>query len=262
MASVDNEVLVSVDNHVCLVTINRPERRNARTPEVNYRMMEAVLEADNDPSIFLIAITGAGTAFSAGADLQAARDLNDKTGKRYRGPLHRPDRTIQEVILDAQKPVMAIVNGPAVAGGFELALACDLRVASESAFFQVPEAKRGRGAHFASVVLPQMIPTAIALEWLFTGRRVSVQEAERWGLVNRVAPPEKLMEVAMELANDVISSAPLSLQKMKVTARKTAGTPLHAGLRMDVGPNPYSSEDQIEGARAFLDKRQPVWTGR
>jgi len=133
-------------------------------------------------------------------------------------------------------------------------------VASETAFFQVPEAKRGRGAHFASVVLPQMIPTAIALEWLFTGRRVSVAEAERGTGESRCAP-EKLMEVALQLANDVISSAPLSLQKMKVTARKNGRHAVARRFAHGRRPNPYSSEDQIEARARSSTSVHPVLDG-
>jgi len=166
------------------------------------------------------------------------------------------------VMIDSKKPLLAIVNGPALAGGFELALACDLRVAADSVFFAVPEAKRGRGAHFASVVLPQIVPPAIAMEWLYTGRRIPIEEAARYGLLNRVVPADKLMGAAMELAADVVSSAPLSVQRMKLTYRKTHGMQLHSALRLDAGPDPYSSEDQKEGTRAFLEKRAPVWQGR
>ena len=258
----NNEVLISTENKVCLITINRPDVRNARDKATNLRMMDAIIDADHDPAISMIAITGAGDkAFCAGADLKAARSQFDVAG-HFRGPLDHPERTLMEVILDTRKPVMAIVNGPAIAGGFELALSCDLRVAADTAFFAVPEAKRGRGAHFASVVLPQIVPPAIAMEWLFTGRRVPVQEAERWGLINRVVPYAKLMDAAMELAADVISSAPLSLQKMKMTSRRAFGLPLHAGLRLDIGPNLYESEDQKEGVRAYLEKRKPDWKGR
>lgn len=260
--STEDELLISTKDHVCLLTMNRPEKRNARTRELNRRMMEAIIDADHNPDVFLIAITGAGDkAFSAGADLKAAIDHTD-SGKQYRGPLHQPERTVMETVIDAKKPVMAIVNGPAIAGGFELALSCDLRVVAENAFFAVPEAKRGRGAHFASVVLPQMVPMGIAMEWLFTGRRITVPEADRWGLCNRIAPYEKLMDTAQDLIDEVISSSPISLQKMKMTYRKAFGQGLHSGLRLDVGPDPYTSQDQIEGARAFLEKRQPVWTGR
>jgi enoyl-CoA hydratase/carnithine racemase len=262
MSGNDNEVLVTTRNRVCLVTINRPDRRNARDHATNLRMMNAIIDADHDPEVAMIAITGAGDkAFCSGADLRADSDKFD-TAKHIKGPVDHPERTLMEVILDTRKPVMAIINGPAVAGGFELMLACDIRVAADTAFFSLPEAKRGRGAHFASVVLPQFVPSAIALEWLFTGRRIPVEEAERWGLINRIVPFSKLIDAAMELAAEVISSAPLSLQKMKMTARRTAGMPLHAGLRLDVGPNLYETEDQKEGVRAYLEKRKPQWQGR
>ena len=165
-------------------------------------------------------------------------------------------------MLDSRKPSMAIINGPAIAGGCELALVCDLRIMSEDAHFGLPEAKRGMGAHFASVILPQMVPMAIAMEWLYTGRRITIDEVERWGLVNRVVPPAKLMDTAMELAGDIINSAPLSLQRMKQTFRKTYGMPLHAGIRLEAGPDPYSSEDRKEGARAYLERRPPIWKGK
>jgi enoyl-CoA hydratase len=257
----EDVLTIATTNKIRLLTLNRPERRNALSSALWKALRRAVLDAGRDPDVMLVAITGAGDAFCAGADLREAMEM-DQAGIPFRGPLHDPERTPYEIMFDCPKPIMAIINGPAMAGGFELALACDLRVAADTAFFGVTEAKRGMGAALASVLLPRMVPPAIAMEWLFTGRQVSLAEADRWGLLNRVVPRAQLMETAMELAADIVASAPLSLQRLKLTYRKTDGMPLHAGIRLDTGPDVYASEDRKEGARAFLERRAPRWQGK
>ena len=257
----DDILLVEDRGRVRLLTLNRPDVRNALNRDLNDRLVDAIIEADHDPDVYAIAITGAGTAFCSGADLKDARDLA-AAGKPFYGPLHNNRRSLMEVMIDSRKPTLAIINGPAMAGGFELALSCDLRVATEDAVFGVPEAKRARGAHFASVLLPVTVPPGIAMEWLYTGRRIGAVELERWGLLNRLVPRDELDAAVTALLDDIVSSAPLSLQRLKLTYRKTAGMPPHTAIRLDTGPDVYLSEDQKEGARAFLERREPQWQGR
>lgn len=243
------------------LTLNRPDRRNALNRALNDALVDALVEADHDDDVYAVAITGAGTTFCSGADLQDARELADQ-GKPFYGPLHNSRRSLFEVMIDTRKPTIAVVNGPAVAGGFELALSCDLRLVAETAFFAVPESRRGRGAHYASVALPHLVPQGIAMEWLYTGRRIPVAEATTWGLVNRSYAADALVEGAEEFLADLTTAAPLSLQRLKLTYRKTQGMDPHAAIRLDIGPDVYLSEDQKEGARAFLEKREPRWQGR
>ena len=257
MTNSSDILLIDIKDRICLLTLNRPDSRNALSSELRSAFCNALLDLDENPDISVIAITGAGSAFCAGADLKEV-----SAGKKHRGPLRREERSPYEVMIDCTKPLLAMVNGPAVAGGFELALACDMRVAADTAYFALPEARRSRGAHLASVLLPTMVPSGVAMEWLLTSRKVPVQEAERWGIVNRIVPADELMQAGMEIAGQIAQSAPLSVQRMKMTYRKTHGMPLHTGLRLDAGPDPYSSEDAKEGARAFLERRPPVWTGR
>jgi len=243
------------------LTLNRPERRNALNHALNEALAEALVAADHDPEVYAVAITGAGTTFCSGADLQDARDLAD-AGKPFYGPLHNSRRSLFEVMIDTRKPTVAVVNGPAVAGGFELALSCDLRLVADTAFFAVPESRRGRGAHYASVALPQLVPPGIAMEWLYTGRRIAIKEASTWGLVNRAFAADALRRGAEDFLDELTTAAPLSLQRLKLTFRRTQGMDPHAAIRLDIGPDVYLSEDQKEGARAFLEKREPRWQGR
>jgi enoyl-CoA hydratase len=257
-----DELLVRDDGHIRTLTLNRPERSNALSESLSRRLVVELFRAAEDRQVRVIVLTGAGErTFCGGADLKEIAE-GDRAGESYRPPMQRPERNVFEVVTETYKPTIAALNGHAVAGGFELALACDIRIASEHAMLGLPEAKRGMGANFGSVLLPKLIPMGIALEILFTGEYISAAEAARWGLVNRVVPQAEVAAATAALAEKIAANAPVSIRRMKEMALKGHALPLAAALRLDVGPNPYLSEDRQEGIRAYLERRPPQWQGR
>jgi enoyl-CoA hydratase len=250
-------------DHVAYLTIDRPERRNALSIGLTRELIEVLSRLDADRDVWAVSITGAGEqAFCAGTDLKELDERAKLLGLGPPQPMYGPDRNLFELLVELRKPTIAVLNGPAMGGGFELALACDMRVAAEHARVALPEAKRGMGANFGSIVLPRLLPRAIAFELLYTGEPLSAADALRWGLFNRVVARERVHEAGEELLRAAVANAPLTLQRYKQQATKSWGSSLHSALRLDAGPNPYESADREEGVRAFVEKRAPRWQGR
>jgi enoyl-CoA hydratase len=259
---VSDELLVRDEGHVRVLTLNRPERRNALSVSLASSLSEESYRAGEDPEVWVVVIAATGgQAFCAGGDLKEAAEIAAR-GEPPPVPVRGVARTVAEVVLDVPKPTIAAIDGDAVGGGFELALACDLRVAARTARFGLPEAKRGMGANFGSVVLPRLVPAGVALELLYLGELVTAEDSARWGLVNRLVDAGEAESAALELAAAIAANAPLSLRRMKETFVKGSSLPLTAALRLDAGPDSYTSEDRAEGMAAFLEKRPPQWKNR
>jgi enoyl-CoA hydratase len=246
-------------DHVAYLTLDRPERLNALSLGLMDALVDLFAELDEDDEVWAVSITGSGErAFCAGADLKELRAIQSGPPQ----PMKGAKRNFFEVLLEVGKPTIAVLNGLALGAGCELSLACDLRIAADHASLAMPEAKRGLGANFGSVMLPRLIPRAIALEMLYTGEPMSAADALSCGLVSRVVPGEQLSDVAEKLVRSIVANAPLTLQRFKHMATKGWELPVQSALRLNVGPNPYASADLQEGVRAFAEKRAPRWEGR
>jgi len=258
--------LVEREGPVLVVTLNRPEARNALSAEMLTGMADAWQELSDDPALRVGVLTGAGSNFCAGADLKAmsgqgvgsqagSERIRNEAGLAWKALLRHYRPT---------KPLVAAVEGYAVAGGTEILQATDVRVAGENAVFGVSEVRRGLFPLGGSTVrLRRQIPYTVAAEILLTGRFVSAREALAFGLVGHVVPEGQALAKAMELAHAIAENAPLAVQAVLRSLRETEGLPEEAGLakEMEIGLPVFGTKDAREGARAFAEKRKARFTG-
>ncbi len=261
--NVSNPVRMQADAGILTITLDRP-KANAIDVSTSRALYAAFARLRDDAALRVAILTGTGRFFSAGWDLHAATE--GEAIDADHGPGGFAGLT---EFFDLDKPVIAAVNGLAMGGGFELALAADLIVAADSAEFALPEVKLGMLADSGGVLrLPRRLPRVIANELLMTGRRMGAAEAGQWGLVNRVVPAVDLMDAARALAAQIVASAPLPVAALKQVLRATDAQPLEQAYRTLRGGGlpAYAamlvSDDAREGPLAFAEKRPPRWRGR
>jgi enoyl-CoA hydratase len=257
---------------IAYLTMNRPEKRNALSPEMVVQLAEAWTDFREDGKARVAILTGAGsTAFCAGADLgrlipliTGARQAEDDWDKRL---LAEPSITQVALLrgFELYKPVIAAINGYALAGGTEIVQVTDLRLAVPHAEFGLSEVKRGLlPAGGSTVRLARQIPHCKAMEILLTGRPMPAEEAHRIGLINEIVPADRLLSRAEEVAREIAENGPLAVQSCKESLLRTSGLSLEEAFKIEgeFARRVFSSEDAIEGPLAFIEKRKPVFKGR
>ncbi|MDP3969874.1 MAG: crotonase/enoyl-CoA hydratase family protein [Nocardioides sp.] len=257
MSSPDpQDLLVEERGRVLVLTMNRPESRNAMSMTMAHQIADALADFDARPDLSVAVITGAGGTFCAGMDLKgfARGERPVVEGRGFAGIVQQPPR----------KPIIAAVEGYALAGGFEIVLACDLVVAADNAKFGLPEVKRGLTAAAGGLLrLQHRVPYHLAMELVLTGRMWPAAEAADVHLVNRLAEPGSALDVALGLAEEIAANAPLALAASKQVLVESVDWPLPDKFtrQHDVVDPIRNSADAKEGAAAFVEKRDPVWSG-
>jgi enoyl-CoA hydratase len=247
-------VRVEMKRGCAWVTLDRPPL-NLIVPELITEMRAAFDALVRDPSVRMAVVTGAGRAFTAGMQVQVLRDLTPVTAKALITSLHEAIHAVH----DAPFPTLAMVNGPCLGAGFELAMACDVRVAAAGAALGLPEVKVGAPSVIEAALLPALVGPGRAAEMLLTGESVAAEQALEWGLVNRVAPADKLEAVTAELVEKILVCAPPAIRLQKELMVRWRNTDLASAVRIGINAfaQNYATGEAREAALAFLEKRPP-----
>jgi len=262
VTAADDDIGLAVERRgaVAVLRLDRPDARNALTPTLISALGSAIVAAEADADVRAVVLTGTGTrAFCAGMDLRSFAE-----GDRHPGPDDEGTAGFMRLIHgEIATPIVGAANATAVAGGLELLLGCDVVVASSEARFGLPEVKRGLFAAGGGTFIGQRIPLAVALEMTLTGDMIDAGRAYELGLVNRVVPPDEVLDAALGLAERIAANGPLGVAASKELVRLGASDAGRARERLaELQKIVFSSADAQEGARAFVEKRPPVWTGR
>ncbi len=264
MSDISYEV---ADDGVATLTFTRPEVMNAIRPEMTAEILEAIDDVRANDAVRCLVITGEGRGFCAGDDFQAIFLAEDRTSRRISRQANRikHGETSLDVIFGLQKPTIAAVNGPAVGYGMDIALYCDIRIASDAAKFGWFFVRRGvMGTIGGTFILRQLVGLSKAYELTLTGDLVEAAEAERIGLVSKVVPNDELMSEAMRMARKIAAGPPLAQQAIKRSFHKSFEMPWTAlgEYQQALGDVLWETEDHMEGVRSFTERRQPKFTGR
>ena len=250
-------------DRIAYITITRPERLNALHPPASLEMRNAMLDFCEDPELWVAVLSGSGErAFCAGNDLKYHAEHGAK-GEAYPGAEKVPFGGITDD-FECWKPIIAAVNGYAMGGGLEIALACDLIVADTAAQFGAPEVNVGLVAAAGGVHrIPRQLPIKVGMKMLLTGKPINSEEAFQWGLINEIAPKGRALEAATRLAEEIVDGAPLSVRASKQMAMLGLGMSLEEAMKANYSQyeQAIGSEDFIEGPKAFTEKRRPNWKG-
>lgn len=256
-----SNIITEINDHVAILKINRPKALNALNDEVLKELGEAFAEAEANEDVYVIIITGEGKAFVAGADIAQMKDFGAVEGKAF-GAF---GNGVFMAIENSVKPVIAAVNGFALGGGNELALACDMRIASSKAKFGQPEVGLGITPGFGGTQrLPRVVGSAKAMELILTGKTIKAEEALEIGLVNKVVEPEALMDEAMALAQAICQNAQIAVRQSKACINRGLQTDMATGTAFEAEAFGlcFATEDQKEGMSAFVEKREKNFKNR